>query len=156
MGRRVFISGLGLVVPHGEDSASVFDRVYRGDSAIQLVRSGTAEFGSDVPLAVTEFKPKSRIPKTQQLFMARASQMAVVAAEKALESSGLAQVDGLRQSGIYMGCGLGGAEVLQEGYRTYFVRQSRRGRPSTVPMIMASGPASHISLSFGIQGPAHT
>lgn len=156
MGRRVFISGLGLVVPHGEDSASVFDRVYRGDSAIQLVRSGTAEFGSDVPLAVTEFTPKSRIPKSQQLFMARASQMAVVAAEKALESSGLAQVDGLRQSGIYMGCGLGGAEVLQEGYRTYFVRQSRRGRPSTVPMIMASGPASHISLSFGIQGPAHT
>jgi len=156
VGRRVFISGLGLVVPHGEDSTSVFDRVYQGDSAIQLVRSGTAEFGSDVPLAVTEFRPESRIPKTQQLFMARASQMAVVAAANALESSGLAQGHGVKQSGIYMGCGLGGAEVLQEGYRTYFVRQSRRGRPSTVPMIMASGPASHISLSFGIQGPAHT
>ena len=156
MGRRVFISGLGLVVPHGEDSTSVFDRVYQGDSAIQLVRSGTAEFGSDVPLAVTEFRPESRIPKTQQLFMARASQMAVVAAANALESSGLAQGHGVKQSGIYMGCGLGGAEVLPQGYRHYFVRQSRRGRPSTVPMIMASGPASHISLSFGIQGPAHT
>ncbi|GIS78497.1 MAG: hypothetical protein CM1200mP14_00630 [Gammaproteobacteria bacterium] len=58
--------------------------------------------------------------------------------------------------GVYMGCGLGGAEILQEGYRTYFVRQSRRGRPSTVPMIMASGPASHISMRFGLHGPTHT
>ena len=159
MGRRVFITGLGFIAPHGEDPASVFDRVYQGDSAIRLVRSGTADFGSDLPLATVDFTLKDRIPKTQQLFMARASQMAVIAAEEALGSSGLvgeSQGGGPAESGVYMGCGLGGAEILQEGYRTYFVRQSRRGRPSTVPMIMASGPASHISMRFGLHGPAHT
>ncbi len=45
-----------------------------------MVRSGTVDFGSDLPLATADFTPKDRIPKTQQLFMARASQMAVVAA----------------------------------------------------------------------------
>ena len=159
MARRVFITGLGLIAPHGEDPASIFDRIYQGDSAVRLVRSGTADFGSDLPLATVDFTPKDRIPKTQQLFMARASQMAVVAAEGALQSSGLfgegqSVEDG--EIGVYMGCGLGGAEILQEGYRTYFVRQSRRGRPSTVPMIMASGPASHISMRFGLHGPTHT
>ena len=89
MGRRVFITGLGLIAPHGEDPESVFDRTYQGDSAVQLVRSGTADFGSDLPLATVDFTAKDRIPKTQQLFMARASQMAVVAAEGALQSSGL-------------------------------------------------------------------
>ena len=54
-----------------------------------MVRSGTVDFGSDLPLATADFTPKDRIPKTQQLFMARASQMAVVAAEGALQSSGL-------------------------------------------------------------------
>ena len=160
MGRRVFITGLGLIAPHGEDPESVFDRIYQGDSAVRMVRSGTVDFGSDLPLATADFTPKDRIPKTQKLFMARASQMAVVAAEGALQSSGLFGVgqegpeDG--EIGVYMGCGLGGAEILQEGYRTYFVRQSRRGRPSTVPMIMASGPASHISMRFGLHGPTHT
>jgi len=159
VGRRVFITGLGLIAPHGEDPASIFDRIYQGDSAVRLVRSGTADFGSDLPLATVDFTPKDRIPKNQQLFMARASQMAVVAAEGALQSSGLfgegqSVEDG--EIGVYMGCGLGGAEILQEGYRTYFVRQSRRGRPSTVPMIMASGPASHISMRFGLHGPTHT
>ncbi len=89
MARRVFITGLGLIAPHGEDPVSIFDRIYQGDSAVRLVRSGTADFGSDLPLATVDFTPKDRIPKTQQLFMARASQMAVVAAEGALQSSGL-------------------------------------------------------------------
>ncbi len=55
-----------------------------------------------------------------------------------------------------MWCGLGGAEILQRSYRTYFEQQSRRVRPTTVPLIMASGPASQVCMRFGIHGPAHT
>ena len=55
-----------------------------------------------------------------------------------------------------MGCGLGGAEILQRSYRTYFERHSRRVRPTTVPLIMASGPASQVCMRFGIRGPAQT
>jgi 3-oxoacyl-[acyl-carrier-protein] synthase II len=89
--------------------------------------------------------------------MARAAQMAVIATRNALEDSGLmAEGGGPEEAGVYMGCGLGGAEIIQETYRTYSARQSRRVRPTAIPLIMASGPASQVSMSFGIRGPVHT
>ena len=156
-GRRVFVAGLGFVSPHGEDPAAVFERICLGESAIRMVRSGTPEMGTDVLLASIDFEPGDRINKVDRLFMARAAQMAVVATRNALEDSGLmAEGRGPEEAGVFMGCGLGGAEVLQRSYSIYFERRTRRGRPTTVPMIMASGPASQVCMQFGIYGPAHT
>ena len=155
--RRVFVTGLGFVSPHGEDPAAVFESICLGESAIRMVRSGTPELGADVLLASIEFEPGDRINKADRLFMARAAQMAVVATRNALESSGLiADGRGPEEAAVYMGCGLGGAEILQQSYRTYYERHSRRVRPTTVPLIMASGPASQVCMCFGIRGPAHT
>ena len=156
-GRRVFITGMGFVTPHGQDPRNVFERLFRGESAIRMVRSGTAEFGSDLALATIDFDPGNTIPKAKRLFMARAAQMAVVATHGAIRQAGLL-VDGRgpRDAGVYVGCGLGGAEAIQEGYRTYYGRKSRRYKPSTVPMIMANAAASHISMMYEVQGPAHT
>ncbi len=143
--------------PHGEDPAAIFESICLGESAIRMVRSGTPEMGADVLLASIDFEPGDRINKVDRLFMARAAQMAVVATRNALEDSGLlAKGRGPEEAGVFMGCGLGGAEVLQRSYSIYFERRTRRGRPTTVPMIMASGPASQVCMSFGICGPAHT
>ena len=156
-GRRVFVTGLGFVSPHGEDPAAIFAKVCLAESAIRMVRSGTRELGADVLLAAVDFKPGDRINKADRVFMARAAQMAVVATGNALEDSGLmTEGRGPEEAGVYMGCGLGGAEILQQSYSTYFERQSRRVRPTTVPLIMASGPASQVGMCFGIRGPAHT
>ena len=155
--RRVFITGMGFVTPHGDDPSAVFERLYRGESAVRMVRSGTAEFGSDVLMAPVDFNAAELIPGGVRLFMARAAQMAVVAAQGALGSAGLLAGDkGPAEAGLYLGCGLGGAEALEEGYRVYWAKRSRRSKPSTVPLIMANGPASHISMRYGIVGPAHT
>ena len=156
-GRRVFVTGLGFVTPHGEDPVAIFEKICLGESAIRMIRSGTPDLGADVLLAGIDFEPGDRISKADRLFMARAAQMAVVATRNALENSGLmADGSGPQEAGVYMGCGLGGAEILQRSYRTYFEQQSRRVRPTTVPLIMASGPASQVCMRFGIRGPAHT
>ena len=154
--RRVFITGLGMVSPLGENPREVFDRVYSAQSAVRMVRSGTADFGSDVLLARAAFDPGDRIPKVARIFMARAAQMAVVASLGALESSRLLDDPRLAGAGVYMGCGLGGAEILEQSYRIFFADRSRRAKPTTVPLIMASGPASHVSMRFGLRGPTHT
>ena len=156
-GRRVFVTGLGFVSPHGEDPAAIFEKICLGESAIRMVRTGTPELGADVLLASIDFEPGDRIAKAERVFMARAAQMAVVATRNALDNSGLL-VEGLGpdEAGVYMGCGLGGAEILQQAYSTYFGRRRRRSRPTTVPLIMASGPASQVCMQLGIRGPAHT
>jgi len=150
-GRRVFVTGLGFVSPLGDDPKEVFERICRGESAIRMVRSGTPEIGVDVLLASIDFDPGDRIKKADRLLMARSAQMAVVATGSALEDSGLlTDGQGPEEATVHMGCGLGGSEVIQESYRSYITR--RRVRPTTVPLIMASAPASQVCMSFGIVG----
>jgi len=146
-----------LVSPHGDDPDEVFERLYAGESAIRKVRSGTEDSSVDVLLAMAEFDPAGTIPKTQLFLMDRNSQMAVVAAHRALTNAKLIAEDrGPAAAGIYMGCGLGGANAMQEAYRIYYQRKSRKVKPSSVPLIMANAPASHISMRYGILGPSFT
>ena len=155
--RRVFVTGLGFVSPHGDDPDKVFERLYAGESAIRKVRSGTPEFGADVLLAQAEYDPAGVIPKAQLFVMDRVSQMAVIAAHRALADAKLLVEDrGPADAGIYMGCGLGGSNAIQDSYRVYYQRQLRKVKPTTVPLIMTNAPASHISMRYGIHGPSLT
>jgi 3-oxoacyl-[acyl-carrier-protein] synthase II len=155
--RRVYVTGLGLVSPHGGDPARVFERLYAGESAIRKVRSGSAEFGAEVLMAPCEFDSAGMIPKAQLFTMDRVSQMAVVAAYRALTAAGLLADDrGPAHAGIHMGCGLGGSQAIQDAYAAYHVRRSRKVKPTSVPLIMPNAPASHISMRFGVLGPSST
>ncbi|MCC7548031.1 MAG: beta-ketoacyl-[acyl-carrier-protein] synthase family protein [Burkholderiales bacterium] len=159
MRRRVFVTGIGMVSPHGCATDAVFERVCAGESAIRKLRSGTEELGADCLLAAAELNIEGIIPRAQAFAMDRVAQMAVVAAHHALRSARL--LDGERgavpaQAGVYMGCGLGGSQAIQDAYRTYFERRSRRPKPTTVPLIMANAPAAHVSMRFGLQGPSYT
>ena len=155
--RRIFITGIGVVSPHGEDLNDVFDRVFAGESAIRKVQVEADESMTDMLLASVDFDPDSLIPKLQGRYMARASKMAVVAAHHALEGSGLLVSDaGPAEAGVYMGCGLGGADELQSHYERYLANPPRRLRAASTPMIMASAPASQISMQYGILGPTVT
>ena len=99
-----------------------------------------AEPRSSVPTFcshLSEFDPAGVIPKGQLFVMDRVAQMAVVAAQRALAASGLlVEGRGPADAGIYMGCGLGGSNAIQDAYRTYYQRQSRKLKPTL-------GPADH-------------
>ena len=152
---RVFVTGIGLVSPHGSDPHQVFDKIYHGESAVRKMRTGTPEFGSECLLASTSFDPSGKISKVQILFMDRVSQMAVIAARQALEHAGLLSGEtDLSTTGVYTGCALGGAQTLEESYRKYFVKKSRLARPTTVPLIMPNAPAGHISMRHKLHGPS--
>ena len=159
MRRRVFITGIGMVSPHGRAPESVFERLCAGESAIRKLRSGTEELGADVLLAPAELNIEGVIPKTQAFAMDRVAQMAVVAAHDALRAAGLTEAErstAPAETAVYLGCGLGGSQAIQDAYRTYYERRSRRIKPTTVPLIMANAPAAHVSMRFGLRGPTYT
>ena len=156
-GRRVFVTGVGLVSPHGNDPDEVFQRLYAGESAIRKIRSGAPEFDTEVLLAPAEFDPVDIIPKSQLFVMDRVAQMAVVSAHQALTRSGLLRDERGPESGaVYVGCGLGGSQAIQDAYRQYYQRKTRKMKPTVVPLIMANAPAAHISMRYGMRGPSLT
>ena len=155
--RRTFITGIGVVSPHGDNLNDVFDRVLAGEPSVRKVPVEANGSRCDMILAPVDFKPGHLIPKLSGRFMARATKMAVVAAHHALEESGLlVSGAGPAEAGVYMGCGLGGSDELEAHYERYLADPPKRLRAASTPMIMASGPASHISMQYGITGPTVT
>jgi len=158
--RRTFITGIGVVSPHGDDLDDVFDRVFAGESSVRKVRvraNGANGSSCDMLLSPVDFEPGQLIPRVSRRFMARASKMAVVAAHHALEGSGLlVSGAGPAEAGIYMGCGLGGSDQLQAHYERFLADPPRSLSVAGALRIMPSGPASHISMQYGIVGPNMT
>jgi 3-oxoacyl-[acyl-carrier-protein] synthase II len=59
-------------------------------------------------------------------------------------------------TGIVMGNGIGGFEVVTESFRKLFDAGPKRMLPLTVPLMIANEAAGSISMLFGTKGPAYT
>ncbi len=79
---------------------------------------------------------------------------AFAATHEALEEAGLAdRPELLADAAVLYGSGAGGVTTLEEGYLRLLHKGAGNVHPTTVPRQMLSGPASHISMSWGVRGP---
>jgi 3-oxoacyl-[acyl-carrier-protein] synthase II len=99
--------------------------------------------------------------------MARFTQFAVAAATEALKQADLLgppAAEGSRpvlkcdaeRTGIVLGNGIGGWEVVDESFRKLMTAGPRRMLPLTVPMMIGNEAAGNISMVYGTKGPAFT
>lgn len=152
MNGAVAVTGLGLISPLGDTPDAVFAAAMAGRSGIRLLDAG---FG-DTPAVAGQvaFDPAPWFNRLQLLGVDRVSQFAVVAAELARRDAG-ASLDALpERTGIYLGCGMGGAQALEAGYAAHFGGQ--RMPPLTVIAGMCNAPAAHLAMRLNITGPALT
>lgn len=155
--RRVLVTGMGFVTPHGDQADLIFDEIFAGRAAVERVRSGREGIAADVLLARASWHPDEEITPLQRVAMDPSAQMGYLAAKRALAQAGLeGEARLLSDAGIYMGCSLGGAETYEYGHERYFLGTVRRVKPTVVPRVMPNAAAAHISMGFGIRGPSHT
>lgn len=149
----VAVTGLGLVSPHGQEPGAVFDALLRGESAIRPV---FPELAKPALAASATFDPSPWFSKLQLAGVDRVSQLALAAAELALDDAGIqgafTEDDGERV-GVYVGCGMGGASALETAYRG---GATGRVPPLTIPAFMPNAPASHIAMRRKVLGPVLT
>jgi 3-oxoacyl-[acyl-carrier-protein] synthase II len=98
--------------------------------------------------------------------MARFTQFAVAAAAQALTEAGLmgdADAEGKKpvqsdpwKTGVVIGNGIGGFEIVSESFKKLFDAGPKRMLPLTVPMMIGNEAAGNISMLYGIKGPAFT
>jgi 3-oxoacyl-[acyl-carrier-protein] synthase II len=151
MGRRVAVTGLGLVSPHGDHPQSVFDALCRGESAIRLWDNNDV---APVVVASAQFDKSRWFTRLQLAGVDRVSQIAVAAAESARDDAGLAQWPDADRVGVYFGTGMGGAAAIEDAFRTFGA--SQRVPPLTVPAGMTNAAAAHVAMRAHIFGPVLT
>lgn len=112
---RVVITGMGAVTPIGHDVKSFWEALKAGKCGIAPITAfDTTDFKVKVAAEVKDFDPTQYIDKRESKRMDRFCHFALVAAQEAVEQSGLKEgsFDPYRV-GVMMGSGVGGLAVFE-------------------------------------------
>ena len=140
-GRRVAITGLGVVAPCGIGREAFWEGLLRSPGVgMRRVEDldATALFGPKQIRRVDRF-----------------SQFAALAAHEALADAGGAEALGADSDriGVFVGTGVGGLETLEAQIKVALEKGPQRVSPFLVPMMMANSAAAGISMRYGFRGP---
>jgi 3-oxoacyl-[acyl-carrier-protein] synthase II len=143
-GRRVAITGLGVVAPCGVGA----DGFWKG-----LLGPGVT-WGRSTEIETWDPTPWYATPKEARR-ADRVEQFAIAAATEALEQAGDIGVEPGRFGTIFA-TGIGGLRTLEGQVEVRMEKGERRVSPFLVPMMMANAAGAAISMRWGLQGPNET
>ncbi len=153
-GRRVAVTGQGIVSPLGNDTDTFFSALLAGKSGIGRLRTDFAEAMDCKIGAQVSLDPLLHFSKSEAASLDRVSQFAMVAARQSVASAGLDMAAlNLSRTGICLGTGMAGAGSLDDAYKRLYRDNANRLKPFTVLMAMTSAAASQIALTYGLSGP---
>ena len=165
--KKVVVTGMGAISPIANSVSEYSAALKAGKSGIsKITLFDTAGFDATIAGEVKDFDPSRWIEKKESRKMARFAQFAVAASFQALEQAGLlGQADGeghrrvtcdAERTGVVMGNGMGGFEIVSESYRKLFESGPKRMLPLTIPMMIPNEAAGNISMIFGAKAMAFT
>jgi len=165
--KKVVVTGMGIISPIGNNIEDFCAALKAGKSGIgKITLFDTAGFDVTIAGEVKDFDPTKWMDKKEARKMCRFTQFAAAAAAQALTQAGLMgdiNAEGKRpvkcnaeRTGIVIGNGIGGFEVVSESMRKLFYDGPKRMLPLTVPMMIPNEAAGNISMLFGVKGPAFT
>ncbi len=106
---------------------------------------------------VSGYDPEAFFEAKELSLMDRFAQFAVLPAQEAIRQSGIEWTPELRErAAVVTGSCMGGRGAEEAGYWELFHNHRTRVHPLTIPLGMSNAGASHISMRWGLQGPAYT
>ena len=155
-GRRVVVTGLGIVSPVGNEVAKAWSSILAGRSGIGPVsRIDTATFSTHFGGEIYELDLEPYLSPKEARRMDAFMQYGVVAGMQAMRDSGFLVTDANSDRiGILMGSGMGGLESIEEAYDKYKETNSpRKVSPFFIPGSIINLVGGHLSIAFKITGP---
>lgn len=156
--RRVAVTGLGIISALGNNLAENWEAMRAGKSAISPIQGvdvSSLRFKNGAE--VHGYDPAAHFQSGEIALLDRFAQFAVIAARQALADAGMTiDPDLAGRTAVITGSCVGGQTSSDEGFVSLYQKNINRVHPLTIPRTMANAGASHISMQFGISGPAYT
>ncbi len=148
---RVAITGIGAIAALGHDVPALWRAVRAGECGIRPIANiPTERLLARTAAEIVGFDPAAHFERRRLLMLDRVSQLALVAAREAMHDAGSPAFEAAR-AGVILGAAIG-QETVDSAYHTFYGERVNRVPPLTVPRIMPSAAASHVSIEFGIRG----
>ena len=157
-GRRVAVTGLGVISALGRSREEFWESLTAGESGIREISLvDRSRIGFGFAAEVQGFDPELVFQDRSDLALDRFAQFAQIAALEAVAQADPDWDDRLRtRSAVITGSCTGGQETMENSFHGLYREDRRRVHPLTVPRIMANAGASRISMALGLQGPCFT
>lgn len=154
--RRVVITGMGMLSPLGNDVASSWEGILAGRSGIGLIeRFDASEYSTRIGGAIKDLDLESYLSNKEARKLDAFIHYGLIAAQQAVDHSGLAEYDDLdrERAGIAIGSGIGGLEYIEKSVLTMEKSGPRKVSPFFVPASVINMISGNAAIRFGYQGP---
>lgn len=157
--RRIVVTGMGAVTPLGNTVQESWAAIRNKESGIDKISLFDASnYPVQIAAEVKNFLPEEHsIESREARRMARFTQFLLSASYEAIRDAGLSKETlEAERTGIMVGNGLSGFDVIEHAYDKYFNNGPHRVPPLAVPMFIANEGAANVSMKLGITGPSWT
>ena len=154
-GRRVVVTGLGIVSPVGLDLKESWDNIVAGINGVApITEYDVSEYPVRFAATVKNFDASHVIPVKDQKKMDVFIHYGLVAAEEALLDSGLEITDeNAARIGVAIGSGIGGLPMIETCHIKMLEGGPRKVSPFFVPGSIINMISGNFSIRHGIKGP---
>ena len=154
-GKRIAVTGLGLLTPVGNDVESTWSAIRTGESGIRPIeRFDVSEFSTRFGGALQAFDRDKYLPSKEARRMDEFMHYGIAAGIQALEDSGL-QESGFEAErfGVAVGSGIGGITTIEETALQIKASGPRKVTPFFVPGSIINMISGTLSIRYGLKGP---
>ncbi len=156
MTKRVVVTGIGLVTPVGNDTASSWQALVEGRSGVGPITKFDTS-GLDVRIAgeIKDFDPTPYFENRKDIrrndpFV----HYALGATKQALADANLTITDEIADdTGVIIGSGIGGLSACHDQFKVLFDRGPDRVSPFFITMFITDIAAGVVSIQIGARGP---
>jgi 3-oxoacyl-[acyl-carrier-protein] synthase II len=155
MKRRVVVTGLGLVTPCGNDVASTWAAMLRGESGADYIKKfDTEKFSIKFACEVKNFDPLNFLEKKEARRMGAFTHFAIAASDEAIKHSGLKIDDSNAEMiGTYISSGIGDFWAIEREHDKLLAGGPDRVSPFFIPQSIVNLAAGNVSIRHGLKGP---
>ena len=154
-GKRIAVTGLGLLTPVGNDVMSSWSAIRAGKSGIKPIETfDVSEFSTRFGGALQAFDRDKYLPAKEARRMDEFMHYGIAAGIQALEDSRL-QEDGFEAErfGVAVGSGIGGITTIEDTALQIKESGPRKVTPFFVPGSIINMISGTLSIRFGLKGP---
>jgi 3-oxoacyl-[acyl-carrier-protein] synthase II len=155
LGRRVVVTGIGLVCGVGNTTEEVWQNLLAGKSGVgRITQFDAAQFACQIAAEVKDFDPLQFVEKKELKKMGRFIYLALGAAEEAMKWSNLKVTpQNAERVGVHIGSGIGGFDIIEREHLNLLKGGPRKISPFFIPGAIVNLAAGHVSMRFGAKGP---
>ncbi len=155
MARRVVVTGVGLVSAVGIGTEQTWQAIREGRNGIGPIGQFDAtEYNCRIAVEVKGFDPLLYVERKEIKKTARFIQFALAASEFAIEAAKYEVTpENAEQTGVYIGSGIGGFEVIEREHKTLLEKGPSRLSPFFIPATIINLASGYVSIRTGAKGP---